>query len=84
MTATTTATRRVKITRFGCEDVRGAHCVWTINDRLYIGEVLNIVRREYDGAWILECKHMDGSRTPDVAAHYVELLERTYDNGEAV
>lgn len=71
--------RRVKITRWGCEDVRGAHVVWDIGGRHYIGEVMDISRNETRGVWLLHCRHMDGSPTPDVAASYVKLLEREYE-----
>ena len=72
--------RKVKITRWGCEDVRGAHCVWTVAGRRYIGEVTDIYREETRGCWMLRCKHMNGEPTPDVAATFVNLLERTYEN----
>ena len=75
--------RTPKITRFGCEDVRGAHVTWAVGGRTYLGEVRNIIRREHNGSWILECRHMDGSRAPDVLAACVTLLERTYSNMEA-
>jgi hypothetical protein len=74
--------RRVKITRWGCEDVRGAHAVWSVAGRKYIGEVMDIYSAPVTGAWMLCCRHMDHSPTPDVAASYVELLERTYENAE--
>jgi len=75
--------RHVKITRFGCEDVRGAHCTWTVSGRHYLGEVLDIFKGP-SGSWMLRCKHMDGTHTPDVAAIFVELLVRTYENAEAL
>ena len=71
---------RVKITRWGCEDVRGAHAVWTVSGRKYIGEVIDIYHNDVTGSWMLKCRHMDGSPSPDVSATFVELLERTYDN----
>jgi hypothetical protein len=71
---------RVKITRWGCEDVRGAHATWTLAGRLYIGEVVDIYAAPVTSAWMLRCKHMDGTPTPDVAASFVNLLERTYQN----
>ena len=73
---------RVKITRWGCEDVRGAHAVWSVGGRKYIGEVMDIYSAPVMGTWMLRCRHMDHSSTPDVAASYVELLERTYENAE--
>lgn len=73
---------KIKITRWGCEDVRGAHAVWTVSGRKYIGEVMDIYQAPVTNAWMLRCRHMNGSPTPDVAAAFVELLERTYENAE--
>lgn len=73
---------QVKITRWGCEDVRGAHAVWDVGGRHYLAEVTGIYQCETRSCWMLRGKHMDGTPTPDVAASYVELLERTYDHAE--
>lgn len=73
---------RVKITRYGCEDVRGAHCTWNVSGRTYLAEIVTIYRNDVTGCWMLKSKHMDGTPAPDVSASYVELLERTHDNAD--
>lgn len=67
--------RRVKIDRFGIENVVGAHVTWK-NGRQHTAEVTGIIRNSSDTCWMLETRYFDGSQAPTVAAGAVQVLER--------
>ncbi len=68
---------KIEFTKHGIKhDYRGAHVVWTVGERTYLGTVTGMYRREVPVTTMLTVRHFNGESAPDVAASAVEVLER--------
>ena len=83
----TIGTRPVQFTKWSCEDLRGLDVCWLQPDhtipaserRQYLARVVGMSRDESTGCVMLECRHFCGDSAPTVAAHYVRVLDRSWE-----